>query len=310
MRILLVEDTRSMAAVFRARLEAFGYEVFHAENGQVAVERFSELAPDLVLMDIEMPVMNGFEAVSRIRAYEASRQWAWTPVIFLTASDSVGNLVQAIEAGGDDYLTKSAPEVVLQAKMKALSRIAALRRQLIAANRRLEEQATRDALTGLANRHHLDRHCDEAWMQACLHERGFGLLLLDIDHFKQYNDHYGHLEGDECLRSVAGALAGVAEQCGVAQALAARYGGEEFVLVLPGVGLEEVRAVAECTLHSIRGLRIPHQRNAGHGIVTASIGGAWVHRARDEIAPLFRLADANLYSAKASGRNRAVVSGL
>lgn len=310
MKILLVEDARSVAAVFRARLESYGYEVSHAENGLVAVERFPELAPDLVLMDIEMPVMNGFEAVTRIRAYEAQHEWAWTPVIFLTASDSVENLIRAIEAGGDDYLTKMAPEGVMQAKMKAMSRISAMRRQLIAANRHLKAQASRDGLTGLYNRRYLDVLCDEAWMHACLHERGFGLLLLDVDHFKKYNDHYGHLAGDECLRNIATVLARMVEQSGVAQSLAARYGGEEFALVLPDVGVEALRALAERVLQGVRELRIPHAHNAGQGIATISIGGACATRANGEIAPLYRLADANLYAAKAAGRDRAVVDWL
>ena len=130
MLVLLVDDSRTVIAVFGARLVALGYEVVAAENGQVAVERFQASAPDLVLMDIEMPVMGGFEAAQRIRAVEATQEWAWTPIIFLTASDTPENLVMAIEAGGDDFLAKSAPEAVLQAKMKAMTRIAALRAEL------------------------------------------------------------------------------------------------------------------------------------------------------------------------------------
>lgn len=299
-----------MAAVMRARLEHMGYTVFHADNGQVAVDRFREIAPDLVLMDIEMPVMNGFEAVSRIRAYEASHQWAWTPVIFLTASDTVENLVQAIEAGGDDYLTKMAPEAVLKAKMKALSRIAALRQQLIAANRRLEDQAWRDGLTGLCNRRYMDLRCDEAWVQSCLSGASFGLMLLDVDLFKKYNDRYGHQAGDECLRVVAQVLGTLVASAAdsLDGAFAARYGGEEFAVILPGAPEAAIYELAEALLAGIRARAIPHVDNIGVGCVTASLGGAWVSRAQGEIVTLFRQADANLYVAKAQGRNRAVIS--
>ena len=166
MKILLVEDMRAVAALMTARLSAFGYEVCHAENGQLAVEAFRRETPDLVLMDLEMPVMNGIEATSRIRALEAGQ--LWTPIIFLTASDTPEHLVTAIEAGADDFLSKTVPENVLQAKMKALNRVATLRHELTAANRQLQDMAQRDGLTGLANRRHMDTLTDKAWERACV----------------------------------------------------------------------------------------------------------------------------------------------
>lgn len=311
MKILLVEDTRSMAALMMARLTAYGYEVSLAENGEVAVEQFRATAPDLVLMDIEMPVMNGFEATSRIRAFEAQQKWAWTPVIFLTASDSVENLVQAIEAGGDDFLTKLAPEVVLRSKMKAMTRIAALRQQLSIANRKLEEQASRDGLTGLCNRRYMDLRTDEAWHLATQAGAAFGLLMLDVDNFKKYNDHYGHQMGDDCLRAIARALESVLEASNAAgstrEAFAARYGGEEFAVIIPQTPREIFARLAEDCLVAIREQAITHEKNADWGIATASIGGAWSATAQGAIVSLFRAADANLYRAKESGRNRAVL---
>ncbi len=141
MKILLVEDSHAIAALLAARLEESGHCVTLAENGAKAVELFPDAEADLVLMDIEMPIMNGFEAVSRIRAFETTRQWAWTPIIFLTASDTSESLVTAIEAGGDDFIVKSAPESVLQAKMKAMTRIAHLRQSLTEALQKLDRQA-------------------------------------------------------------------------------------------------------------------------------------------------------------------------
>ncbi|MBI5330983.1 MAG: response regulator [Betaproteobacteria bacterium] len=129
MKILLVEDSRAVAVVMAARLGSFGYEVVLAENGQIALDKFQESAPDLVLMDIEMPVMDGFEAANRIRQIEAATS-AWTPIIFLTASNTHENLITAIEAGGDDFLAKNWPESILQAKMKAMTRINTLRQRL------------------------------------------------------------------------------------------------------------------------------------------------------------------------------------
>src|SRR3990167_9311320 len=147
MKILLVDDSRAIAMVTRARLESFGYEVKHAIDGETALRFFQAERFDLILMDIEMPGMNGFEVTTRIRAQEGLEPWAWTPIIFVTATDTDTNLVTAIEAGGDDFISKNVPENVLQAKMKAMSRIAAMRSRLCLANNKLQDQANRDGLT-------------------------------------------------------------------------------------------------------------------------------------------------------------------
>lgn len=309
MKIMLVEDTRAMAAIMAARLGAFGHQVVVAENGEVAVARFREVAPDLILMDIEMPVMNGFEAANRIRALEATQEWAWTPIIFLTASDTPENLVTAIEAGGDDFIAKTVPEVVLQAKMKALGRIATLRDRLSVANRKLEEQASLDGLTGLCNRRYMDLRFDLAWVEACRMGQPYGLLMIDVDNFKKYNDHYGHQSGDDCLRSVARAIAGAVEAGGVGGAFAARYGGEEFAVVLPRAAVEIFHSAADAILQAVRDCAIPHEKNAEWGVVTVSLGGARRDVAGGTVPALFREADSRLYQAKAAGRNRAELGG-
>ncbi len=308
MKILLVEDSAAVVLVMTQRLSSFGHDVLLAKNGQIAVEMFRDSAPDLVLMDIEMPVMNGFEAVSRIRAVEATQQWAWTPIIFLTASDTVKNLITAIEAGGDDFMAKTVPEPVLQAKMKAMGRIATLRQRLSFANRKLEELASSDGLTGLCNRRSMDDRVDVAFSHATVLGGAFGLLMLDIDNFKKYNDRYGHQDGDDCLRSVAraiGASVDAANNSGLTvDAFAARYGGEEFAVVLPGVSAATQQQVAVGIVQAVRQLAIAHEKNANFGIVTLSVGGARLAHAVGKVASLFRAADAQLYRAKAVGRNR------
>ena len=130
MRVLFVDDSCSVRVAFSARLKAMGHDVVPAADGAEALARFREIPPDLVFMDIEMPGMNGFEVVRQIRAFEATRQWAWTPIIFLTATNTPENLVAAIDAGGDAFIAKSVPEAVFEAKMKAMARIAALRAEL------------------------------------------------------------------------------------------------------------------------------------------------------------------------------------
>jgi diguanylate cyclase (GGDEF)-like protein len=308
MKILLVEDTRTVAMVMSARLTSFGFDVVVAENGKIAVDKFTQEAPDLVLMDIEMPVMNGFEATNRIRAFEATQKWAWTPILFLTASDTAQNLVTAIEAGGDDFLAKAIPEQVLHAKMKAMSRIAQLRQRLSIANRRLEEQANQDGLTGLCNRRSMDMRVDIGWSDAESRGRSFGLLMLDVDNFKKYNDHYGHLAGDDCLRAVARAIdQSVLDAVAggfAADAFSARYGGEEFAVVIPNATTAAVEGIALTIVDAIHKLGIAHENNATWGVVTISVGGAYIQRVSGPVNEVFRAADAALYRAKEAGRNR------
>lgn len=307
MKILLVEDTRTVAAVMAARLTAFGHEVSIAENGQVGFDKFRELSPDLILMDIEMPLMNGFEATNRIRAFEATQQWAWTPIIFLTASATPENMVTAIEAGGDDFLVKGLSEEVLHAKMKAMTRIASTRRLLSIANLKLEQLASRDGLTGLFNRRWMDVNVGLAWAESVIKSTPFALLMLDVDNFKKYNDCYGHQAGDDCLRAVAQAVeAAVAEANAeglTKDAFTARYGGEEFAVVIPGVSIETCKRCATEVVESVRKLGVPHDQNGEWGIVTASIGGCFCEASSGNVARVFGDADAALYRAKKRGRN-------
>lgn len=311
MKILLVDDARSVVQVMTSRLNSYGYEVVHAANGQKAVELFPSLCPDLILMDIEMPVMNGFVATHQIRAIEATQEWAWTPIIFLTSSDTVQNLITAIEAGGDDFMSKFVPEPVLQAKMQAMSRIAGLRHRLTLANTKLQNIADHDGLTGLLNRRSMDRKVNESWATALQEGSSFGLLMLDIDNFKKYNDHYGHQAGDDCLRSVARAVDAMVHDGNLQglthNAFAARYGGEEFAVTLPGATRQACEQVAQAIVQTVHGLSIPHDKNSDWGVTTISVGGAWLAASAGEVKHVFRQADEKLYIAKERGRNRAEV---
>ncbi len=312
MRILLVEDSKSIAVMLMEQLSAYGHVVTLARNGKEAVGLFQEKAPDLVLMDIEMPEMNGFEATLRIRAVEATQKWAWTPIIFLTASSSQDNLVTAIEAGADDFIAKPVTESVLQAKMKAMSRIAELRSSLSIANRQLEELATRDKLTGLFNRRYLDIRLNALWEQAVGKGSQFAVMMIDVDHFKNFNDRYGHQHGDDCLSKVAEAIESAISKTNLRYpgnaAFPARYGGEEFSVIIPGATRAMAEAYANAILTAIASLGIKHEENPGHGRVTASIGVSLSTPGDDSIFNAFRLADAALYQSKESGRNRATFS--
>ena len=307
MRVLFVDDSCSVRVAFSARLKEMGHDVVPAADGAEALARFREIPPDLVFMDIEMPGMNGFEVVRQIRAFEATRQWAWTPIIFLTATNTPENLVAAIDAGGDAFIAKSVPEAVFEAKMKAMARIAALRAELSRANRKLAALANLDGLTGLFNRRYMDQRLDELWAVLSREGAPCGLLMVDVDHFKRYNDRYGHLPGDDALRQVAGALARIVEGAnaeGLREAFVARYGGEEFSVILPRCPAKAFPRIAEALRAGVVGLAIPHESNEPWGRITLSLGGAYQPRAEGALAQLFRKADAKLYEAKRDGRNR------
>ena len=312
MKILLVDDSKAVAMMTTARLESYGHEVIHAASGQAGIELFQKSSFDLILMDIEMPGMNGFETTTRIRALEGNEPWAWTPIIFVTATDTPTNVVTAIEAGGDDFISKMAPEAVLQAKMKAMSRIAALRMRLAHANLKLQDQANRDGLTGLFNRRAMDMQIDNLWDLAVRAKTPFSLLMIDVDNFKKYNDHYGHLAGDDCLRAVGNCLATTVQQANedkvTSGAFAARYGGEEFAVIIPGAACGTHLGLASTIVEAVAALRLPHEKNAEWGVITISLGGVCADPAIDKVVTLFREADALLYKAKEAGRNRAEVT--
>ncbi|MBL8443644.1 MAG: diguanylate cyclase [Zoogloeaceae bacterium] len=313
MKALVIEDTVTSATLICHLLERMGLRSVHARDGESGIEAFKLERPDLVLLDIIMPGMDGFDVARRIRQLE--RDGEWTPIIFLSARASEADLERGIDVGGDDYLVKPVSEVVLKAKVRAMQRIAQMRyslllltRKLNEANRELSRLSSVDGLTGIPNRRVFDDTLVREWRRAERRNAPLSLLLLDIDHFKEYNDCYGHQAGDDCLRAVAGSLDRALRR---SSDLAARYGGEEFVIVLPETDAEGARNVAENVLEIVRGLGIEHARSPTASRVTISIGVATAIPARDDDSGWKKLlgsADAALYQAKDNGRNRIEVA--
>ncbi|WP_018411334.1 GGDEF domain-containing response regulator [Methyloversatilis thermotolerans] len=307
MKALVIEDSQTGLAVVSQHLERMGISPIAATDGESGIELFRQHNPDIVLLDVVLPGMDGYEVARRIRAIEQSGEW--TPIIFLTARTADSDLVQGITAGGDDYLFKPISEVVLAAKVRAMQRILQMRyslvvltRKLDAANQELTRLTSQDGLTGLANRRHFDETMLREWRRAARYKRPMSLALIDVDHFKLYNDTYGHLGGDECLKAVASALQAVSRR---PSDLVARYGGEEFALVLPETDLAGARNVAEGLVESIRALRMPHSA-ALSGHVTISVGVSSMQPGSSPGGPqdLIAEADLALYAAKSGGRDR------
>ncbi len=308
MKILLVDDSATIRAATTQMLEKMGHTVTLAENGELALAAYGRERPDLVLMDVTMPVMDGYEAAKQLRARSPDD---WVPIIFLSGADHELDLERGISAGGDDYLTKPVSSLVLHAKIHAMQRIDEMRRRLIKvsaelteANRALERMSRQDGLTGLANRRFLDTYLAAELARARRSKKELALLLCDLDFFKPYNDHYGHPAGDESLRQVAQALRSV---CRRAADLAARYGGEEFALVLPETGLAGATRVAEHVRRVVAGLKIRHEHSSVAKHLTLSVGVACLLPAKDtKPESLVAVADRALYQAKELGRDRIV----
>jgi diguanylate cyclase (GGDEF)-like protein len=307
-KVLIVDDSDTIRAVLAAAVKAMKFEPLLADCGERALELFAAERPGLVLLDVNMPGMDGYETARRIRAVALEE---WVPIIFLSASEDDQDLKKAIESGGDDYLVKPVSSVVLNAKMRALQRLDQMRRKLLdmsneltAANQRLETISHQDGLTGIANRRAFDFLIERQFLEATRRKEPFSVVLCDVDHFKPYNDRYGHVAGDECLRQIAAALAG---GCKRATDVAARYGGEEFALLLPDTPGEGALRVVEQVRLAVAALAIPHEGSLVSSVVTFSAGIASYAPERDKKPQdLVTRADQALYRAKDLGRNRTV----
>ncbi|HJW96329.1 MAG TPA: diguanylate cyclase [Thermoanaerobaculia bacterium] len=297
--ILIVDDTPANLDLLQRMLKD-RFRVRAATSGRRALATARTYPIDLVLLDVDMPEMNGYEVCSELKADKATRD---TPVIFVSALDAAIDKVAAFAAGGADYITKPFQIAEVMARIEYQLRLARLtrdlarkkaeledaNRQLAIANVRLRALSYMDGLTGVANRRRFDEALDEACAEASESGTPLSLVLIDLDHFKRLNDTQGHHAGDEALRAVASILA---EQTNSRGGLAARFGGEEFAWLLPGLELDAARAEAEMLRIKVR----------DSGIVTASLGVA----AGVTITPpaLVAAADAALYRAKSGGRDR------
>jgi diguanylate cyclase (GGDEF)-like protein len=310
MKVLIVDDSPTIRTGLRGLVEKMGHSVIEVEDGREAVQAYRRDRPDLVLIDVVMPVMDGYESARQMREIRPDE---WVPIIFLSSKEADQDLDRAIEAGGDDYLVKPVSFVVLNAKIRALQRIESTRvklletsRELAAANRELENLSRQDSLTGIANRRYFDSYLLTEVRRASRDREPLSLILADVDNFKAYNDCYGHQAGDDCLRHVASALKSVGKR---PADLAARYGGEEFAMVLPATTVEGAVDVAKSLVRAIEGMSIPHARSGVSNTVSLSQGiASLVPVSETKPENIIELADQALYQAKQQGRNRYVIS--
>jgi diguanylate cyclase (GGDEF)-like protein len=291
-RLLIVDDQplniRLLNQVFQGECE-----VFAATSGADALAFCQTQLPDLILLDVVMPGLDGYEVCRRLKRDPRTRD---IPVVFVTAQSDTAEEEDGLAAGAVDFIAKSASANVMRARVNTLM---TLKHQTDL----LRSMARIDGLTGLANRRHFDEKLDAEWRRCGRSGTPLSLILIDLDHFKLFNDCYGHQAGDACLRQVAACLKGEFTR---SHDLVARYGGEEFVCVLPETPLAGAEAKAHTLEGAIRDLGIVHEKTeVPGGIVTISLGVAVaVPTVGDDCASLILSADRSLYMAKGAGRGQ------
>jgi two-component system, cell cycle response regulator len=304
-RILIVDDHEDNIAILRSRLESWGYVTEAAQDGLEALRHIEERPPDLILLDIMMPHMDGIEVARRVKGNPAL---PFIPIIMQTALDSTENKVEGLEAGADDYITKPIEFAELKARLQSMLRIKRLQdqveeheRELLEANERLQVISRTDGLTGLDNRRYLEERLDEMFGHAVRLNEALSCVMCDLDRFKHVNDTYGHQAGDSVLRDFALILKHEVREID----RVGRYGGEEFMILLPGAAqdaamrlAERVRKQVEAHTFTFKGGTL--KRSASFGVAT------WPHSKVPDAEALVRSADAALYVAKETGRNCAI----
>jgi two-component system, cell cycle response regulator len=305
-RILAVDDHPDNLELLRARLEARGFVVEGATSGEEALELVGKNPPDLILLDVMMPKMDGIEVVRRLKA---DKSLPFIPVIMQTALDSTENKVEGLGAGADDYITKPINFDELNARIKSLLRIKSLQEDLEKRESELEEMNDKlmrisriDGLTDVANRRALEEKLSEFWSHSQRMHEPLSIVMCDIDKFKSVNDSYGHQVGDLVLRDFAGLLRDAVREID----RVGRYGGEEFLLLLPGTPAESAATFAERLRLAVK----DHKFNFDEGSLsrTMSCGVAgWPHPGIRDEDSLLKAADEALYVAKESGRNKVVI---
>lgn len=291
-RILIVDDESENLHTMQSLL-GDKYAVVAATCGERALELAARLPhPDLILLDIKMPGMDGYEVCRRLKRRPETKS---IPVIFVTAKNDVLDEEYGLHLGAVDYISKPIHPAIVLARVQNHLNLK-LKIDL------LESQAMLDGLTNIPNRRRFEDALAMEWRHAMRSGNTLSLIMADIDFFKQYNDHYGHGAGDECLKRVAQSLL---QSINRPSDLVARYGGEEFVALLPETDASGARSIAESFCVHVSELQIPHEFSSVSEFVTISVGVASsVPVAGMMQQDLLKLADDNLYQAKHAGRNR------
>ena len=304
-RILIVDDHEDNVDLLRTRLEAWGYATESAADGDIALKMVEKNPPDLILLDVMMPTIDGTEVARRIKE---NKSLPFIPIIMQTALDAPEHKVAGLGAGADDYITKPIEFAELGARVKSMLRIKRLQEELelktselADANRQLLRVSQTDALTGLANRRHIEQRLNEMFDHSARLGEPLSCVMCDIDKFKSVNDNYGHQAGDSVLKEFAQLLKDEAREID----RVGRYGGEEFLLILSGTVLDAAVTFAERLREKVEGHTFTYAGGTLRRTMSCGVAASPHPRVKDQEA-LLRAADDALYVAKETGRNRVV----
>jgi two-component system cell cycle response regulator len=304
-RILVVDDHEDNVELLRARLEAWGYQVESAHDGAKALECVESSPPDLILLDVMMPSVDGNEVARRIKQ---NPSLPFIPIIMQTALDSTESKVEGLEAGADDYITKPIEFAELKARLRSMLRIKRLQeeleereRQLLEANERLRHMSRTDALTGLANRRYIEQQMDLMFAHSERLNEPLACVMCDLDRFKSVNDEFGHHAGDAVLKQFAGILKREAREIDSV----GRYGGEEFLVLLAGTVLDAAVTFAERVRKHVEAHTFVFEGGSLRRTCSFGVAG-WPHPRIADCDRLVRATDDALYVAKETGRNRVI----
>jgi diguanylate cyclase (GGDEF)-like protein len=325
-QILIIDDNPDNLRLLSKILISQGFKVKKTLSGEIGIQAAKIQPPDLILLDINMPEMNGYEVSRQLKSQLETAQ---IPIIFISALDNTQDKIMAFETGGVDYITKPFQELEVLARVKnqllihqqyqklmeknhLLEKEIQARKRvetaLLEANQQLQQFAFLDGLTSIANRRKFDEYLNLEWQRLACEDLPLSLILCDIDFFKNYNDTYGHLIGDDCLKQIAQTIKSSIKR---PSDLVARYGGEEFAVILPNTNNQGAIHIAEEVRQQVYHLQIPHIQSKINDYVTLSIGIATVIPNSD-LNPhyLIEFCDQSLYLAKSQGRNKVVAKNL
>lgn len=296
LNVLIVDDDKSNRQVLKECISGMA-QVLLAKNGAQAIEKSMSLLPDLIVLDIIMPDMDGFSVIETLRNRSQTQH---IPIIFITGSDSEEVEMKGLKLGAVDVLSKPLHPGVVQARIYT-------QLQNVFQKRLLDALVHIDALTTIANRRQFDEVLEREWKNSLEHNRSLSLVILDVDYFKNYNDCYGHQAGDTVLKKIALSLKQSLEQT---QGFVARIGGEEFAMVLPNIQLEPAIEIVENAIHQVNDLQITHQGSGCASVITLSAGihSIIAQNTNNNPRSALELADRALFKAKESGRNQVVVA--
>lgn len=298
-RILVVDDNQDNIEIIATRLRFRGYEILEASDGEQALALVEERAPDLILLDVMLPDIDGYEISRRIKG---SDTLPFIPIILVTARDSTQDKVAGLDAGADDYLTKPINFPELEARVRSMLRIKRLQDELEEKNRELERLSISDGLTGLYNHRHIHGLLAEEFERVERTNDCMSVAMFDLDRFKSVNDTYGHPAGDRVLVEMADIMRETAREID----RLARYGGEEFMVLMPETCIDDAAVFVERVRREVARRSFDVGRDEPLKMTLSAGVASYPHDLIGDLETLVRLADESLYEAKESGRDKVV----